>query len=108
MNYTGQAEGQHAVLLINESSDQVKISYFLYYKCVQTFPHMDLQKVSSDWPWIKEEEKQRSSASLSTEVQVLLGRSISSQHHFCAALSGLYPLQEKPQGSDPASSMLPR
>lgn len=98
MNYTGQVEGQHAVLLINESSDQVKISYFLYYKCVQTFPHMDLQKLSSHW----------SSASLSTEVQVLLGRSISSQHHFCAALSGLYPLQEKPHGSDPASSMLPR
>lgn len=74
MNYTGQAKGQHAGFLINESSDQMKISYFLYYKCVQTFPHMDLQKLSSDWPWIKEEAKWRSSASLSTKVQSVTGK----------------------------------
>lgn len=57
MGFTGQPKGQHAGCLIHESSDQVRLSSFLYYKCVQILPHMGLQNLISDWLWASEEAK---------------------------------------------------
>lgn len=106
------AKWQHTAFLINESSKQVRFSFFLYYKCAQIFSSGGLAELNITLGLDKWRGKMRIFRFLQHQNTLCSWRHPPAVSITCVQpreiLSGLNSLQAKPPGSDPASSTFPR